>query len=280
MSTSADALRRRPWESLPHRFLGRARRVPTMLSPLEQQLYFWLASEHATGRGEIVDLGAFAGGSTACLAAGHIFAALDTRLHAFDKFTASDKVKQKVLYANRIAPFEGEDILPLARELLKPWEGRVVFHKGEITEQGWDGAPIEILTLDASKIAEKTDRMAEMFFPALVPGHSVIVQQDYLHYSQPWVVAQMELLADHFDFVAFCPRDSMVYQCTRAIDAEALEAAETALLTDAELFDLIAAARKRHAGLGIDERFERMTAALRANPGQRTAWKFRAPQPA
>lgn len=281
VSDRLKELQGRPWLDIPYYSLGSARRVPTMLSRHEQLLYYWLGAVWARGIGEFVDVGSYVGGSTACLAEGHITANLPTRIHAFDRFTSSEALKRRMLYAAGIDPFGGEDILPLAKELLKPWAGRVTFHHGEITDQTWDGSPIEVLTLDASKVALKTDAMARMFLPAMVPGQSVLVQQDYLHCSQPWIAAQMELLADHFAPVGHCPDDSMVYLCTRQVDEEALERAEIGLLTDAEIFDLLDAARARHAGRGLDDRFDMMIRALEANPDKRIAWQFTpAPPPA
>ena len=278
MNDRSSQLQGRPWLNVPYYFVGCARRVPTMLSKHEQLLYYWLGAHWARGAGDFVDLGSYVGGSTACLAEGHITATLPGRIHAFDMFTSSEKLKQRMLYSGGIDPFEGEDILPLSQKLLSPWSDRVVFHKGEITDQTWDGTPIEVLTMDASKIALKTDAMARIFFPSLIPGGSVLVQQDYLHFSQPWIAAQMELLADYVQPVGHCPDDSMVYLCTRQIDQDALDHAEVGLLTDAELLDLVEAAKARHAGKGLEARFDQMSRAIAANPDVRIAWKFAKPQ--
>lgn len=275
MSELFEDIRNRAWAGLSYSEIGRARDVPTMLSRQEQLLYYWLARSLPDGEGDIVDLGSFIGGSTACLASGRMSALKKSKIHAYDMFTADERVKKRLLYKRGIAPFDGNDILPLAKELLSPWAPLIRFHRGDITDQLWDDTPIQLLTLDASKVAAKMDRMAEIFFPALAPGKSIIVQQDFLHHSQPWVVAQMELFKDHFEFLGHCPNDSMIYRCVREIDETALEEGETELLTDAEIFDLLEDARKRHAPLGLDVKFDNMAAALEANPGQRIAWKFR-----
>jgi hypothetical protein len=56
-----------------------------------------------------------------------------------------------------------------------------------------------------------------------------------------------------------------------------LEAAEVALLTDAEIFDLLDAARQRLDGFHASARFDRLERALRANPDKRIAWQFSSP---
>ena len=162
-----------PWSRLLERALGPARKVPTMLSAEEQLLYYWIAAFWAEGAGEMVDLGCFAGGSTARLAEGARVAGLTTGLHAFDRFTAHEAAKEGLLYQNGIAPFEGDDILPLAQSLLSPWGERVHFHRGEIDQMSWDGGSIEVLVMDASKKAQTMDRMSETFMPHLLPGRSL-----------------------------------------------------------------------------------------------------------
>jgi len=269
-----DALAARPWARLLERALGGARRVPTMLSAEEQKLYFWLAAFWAEGRGATVDLGCFAGGSTARLAEGHRVAGRATPVHAFDRFTAGEDVKRAILYAQGVAPFEGADILPLARSLLAPWAESVVLHRGEIERIGWDGGPIEILVMDASKTAETGDAMAEAFFPHLIPGASLVVAQDFLHWAQPWVPAQMEGLREWFRPLAHAPRDTMVFLCERVPDARALDAARVSALGDAALDARLAATEARLAEWGLGPRIAEMRQALAANPGERRAHRF------
>ncbi|MEM9247895.1 MAG: hypothetical protein AAGB05_04255 [Pseudomonadota bacterium] len=268
------ALETRPWTRLLERALGTARTVPTMLSSEEQKLYYWLTAFWAEGAGEIVDLGCFAGGSTARLAEGHRVAGLRTGLHAYDRFTAKEDVKASVLYPQGIEPFEGEDILPLAERLLSPWAPRITFHRGEIDQHTWSDGPIELLVLDASKTAATGDAMAEIFFPHLVPGQSLVVQQDFLHWSQPWVPAQMEALSGCFRPLAHAPRDTMVFLCEHVPTAEHLASARVSALDDAALDHRLAAAQARYAGWSLSEPFEEMRAALAANPGERRAFAF------
>lgn len=266
-----------PWAALPPDALAPAAHVPTMLSPEEQRLYVWLTSHWARDAGAVVDLGCFAGGSTARLAAGQNAAGLSAPIHAYDRFTADERVKKKVLYPAGVAPFAGHDILPLARRLLAPWDGRIAFHPGEIEDNGWPGEPIEILALDACKSTAATDAIAAAFFPYLIPGRSIVVHQDFLQWNQPWLAAQMELLAEHFTPLAHVAPSSMVYLCDSPPDADALAAARTDMLSDGQLLTLVGCARERLAGLAPEAPFARMAAGLAANPGERVAWRFRKP---
>ncbi|MEL6203977.1 MAG: hypothetical protein AAFR47_01510 [Pseudomonadota bacterium] len=266
-----------PWSDLADAALEAAQSVPTMLTPREQKLYFWLTSVWAKGAGVTVDLGSFAGGSTARLAEGHRAAGRATVTHAFDRFTADEDVKARVLYKSGIAPFEGSDIFPLAQDLLAPWGRSIVFHRGEIEQMSWNSGPIEILVMDASKAAKTADKMAETFFPHLVPGRSVVVQQDYLHWSQPWVPAQMERLADHFRPCAHERRDTVVFLCTSAPTAEQVRAAATSDLDDSALDECLSSAMVRLTLWDIAPQLDDMRAALAANPGKRRAFEFSRP---
>ncbi|MDT0682233.1 hypothetical protein RM543_06020 [Roseicyclus sp. F158] len=271
------AFAKAPWEGLGRRALGDARAVPTMLSEAEQKLYYWLAAFWCEGAGEIVDLGSFAGGSTARLAEGHRAAGLESGIHAYDRFTADEKVKSSILYKQGIAPFEGEDILPLAQSLLGPWAPAITYHRGEIDEMTWSGGPIEMLVMDASKAAGTMDAMSAAFMPHLVPGRSLLVQQDYLHWSQPWVPAQMERMASCFRPIAHAPRDTLVFLCTAPVTSDILEAGRTATARDEALLSDLETARERSRDWGLADRLQETIDGLRANPGKRRAFQFKRP---
>lgn len=274
MRVSAD-FKDKPWRNVQLKEVAGVDAVPTMLAKQEQQLYVWLTSEWMQGRGEVVDIGCFVGGSTARLAAGHERGGHRGKVHAYDRFTAAPGVKRRQLYQKGIAKFYGPDIFPLAQRLLAPWSERIEFHQGNIEDLGWTGGPIEILTLDASKKTELTDQMTADFFPSLIPGHSVIIQQDFLHWSQPWIAAQMVSLSDHFQPVGFAPDDTVIFLCLKEITPEALKAARTTDLSDNDLLEAIARTRDMLAPFGATHRLDRMEQGVRDNPGVRVAWQMK-----
>lgn len=250
--------------------------VPTMLAKEERQFYYWAARDWARGTGALVDLGAFAGGSTARLAAGAVAAGHGATIHAYDRFTAKEQTKKNMLYAKGVPEFEGRDILPLAQQFLAPWSAQTRFHVGHIPDLGWPGGAIDILAVDAAKIATTTDLIAAQFLPALVPGRGLVIQQDFLHWSQPWLAAQMWRLREYLHPVAHAPRDTVAFLCTREITPEALEAGRIADLSDADLLADIRAMRDAlPEAWDLRPRFRKIVAGLRANPGERIAWKMR-----
>ena len=265
----------RPWCHLDDVSMGPATGVPSMLNDEETRFYFWLAREMAAIEGHIVDLGCFAGGSTAYLAEGNRQGWGQAQLFAYDNFRASEKVKERQLYPKGIAPFEGSNILPLSKKILSPWSPRITFRKGRIEEKNWDEGPIALLVLDASKTAETTDQMAEIFFPHLVPGQSLIVQQDELHWKEPWIAAQMQKLQAHFEPLYHVPGGMVAYRCIKAVDAHALNAARVSALSDQELIEALRQSKARLKAFNVAKKITRQIKAVKLNPGERSSWSFR-----
>ena len=280
------------WGLLRVEDLGEAVFVPTMLSYDEQRYYVWLTRDWAQGAGAIVDLGAFAGGSTACLAEGQRQAGRSAPVHGYDKFLVNDfavfrkrfddylarpPASNAALTPPALPDSHGDDLRPVVQEFLNPWAAGLHLHKGQIEEETWDRGPIEVLVLDASKAADTTDRMSEVFFPHLIPGRSIIVQQDFLLWQQPWIAAQMALLTEYFEPVAYVPRYSVSFLCKKALDAEAVRRANTADLSDKEMQARIRQMMPELDAFDLRPRLRKVVRAIRENPGKRKAFQFKAP---
>lgn len=265
-----------PWKAveLPPEVL----RVITMLSEEEGQLLYWLARDYAEGTGAVCDLGCFAGGSTARLAAGLVAnprtGGKPLEVHAYDHFSIQEAQKARYLYPAGIAPFEGTDMLAAVRTLLAPWAEGLQLHAGDLRQSALPEGPIEILFIDAAKTPETTDVIAHRFMPALIPGRSLVIHQDYQHWRQPWVPAQMELLSDCFELVAWCRQGTAVFRCTRAVDSAALAGAMTHPLSDADLTRLVRDAIRRFPTRPQRKRLACTLLAIEDNPGQRLSYRF------
>lgn len=209
---AAARLEDRPWRQVeaPPEVLA----VPTMLSVQERQLLYWLARHHVRGDGRIVDGGCFLGGSTAALAAG--LAARDDlgppspRIASYDRFVVEDYTLAD--YGSSFPdPRPGASFRPAFDANIAPWAGWVEVREGDATAVGWTGEPIEVLFLDLVKTWELNDLVLDQFLPCLVPGHSVIVQQDYLWGYGPWIHMTMELLHDSVRQLDAMPNGSVAY---------------------------------------------------------------------
>ena len=200
------------------------RHVRTMLSAQELELLYTLSRDHYTGRGDIVDGGAFLGGSTLVLAAGlrDNQAALDKagRVHSYDMFIADHFVSQFI-----DGYPEGATTRPYYNGVIADVASYVTVHEGDIATFPWPaGRAIEILFIDVAKSWDTNDVLIQQFFPRLIPGQSTVIQQDYHWPHTPWISITMELLADHVTYLGSMPWATAHYRWDRALEPGELPA--------------------------------------------------------
>ena len=119
------------------------------------------------------------------------------------------------------------------------------------------------------------DRMTENFFPHLIPDQSVIVQQDELHWKEPWIAVQMQMMSSYFQPLCHVPGGLIAYRCIKKIDDAALMAGRVDGMTDAEMIAALSRAARRLDFLGVGKKIARQQDAIRRNPGVRKAWLFK-----
>lgn len=277
MQTVAETLAEfgaRPWTAVRETDLGPAAQVPTMLTPEESLFYHWLG-RRVQGDGTVVDLGAYAGGSAARLLSGLALSRRPFHVHSYDRFRSSRAFWAKFMPEEPLPDADDADLLPVARRNLTPWADHVTLHVGDIGEKRWTGGPIEILSVDAAKGADMADHIAGIFFPSLVPGRSILVQQDYLMAVQPWLCAQMVALRDCFLPLAHLPKVGLAFLCLAPVTEDAIASARVGGLTDGKLMQRVRAAAAWHEGMVRRAPFKAMLDQIRAHPGVRLGWQMR-----
>lgn len=226
--------------------------VPTMLLPDELRLLNHLAEDVYRGDGAIVDAGSFLGGSTVALAEGlrrnrgwkH---RRDGKpIHSYDRFEVEDWTRGVYFPADVPAgtgfraQFDGN---------IAPYADLVEVHAGDIREHPWTGGPIEILFIDVAKHWTVSDWVTWQFFPHLIPGRSLVVQQDYLyHHWVAWLHVTMELYADYFEYVCDTEVNSAVFLNTKPIPPSVLRRHSVESLTVEERCVLMDRAAARFEG--------------------------------
>jgi hypothetical protein len=210
----------RPWMNaeLPPNVLS----IPTMLSVRERQLLYWLACDYFTGVGRIVDGGSFLGGSTAALASGLAARAdgpWEKTIVSYDLFRVEEYT---LAHYGKHFPDRtiGASFRPVYDAHVAPWKQHIKVREGDACRIGWSGEPIELLFLDMVKLWQLNDVVLEQFFPCLIPGRSVIIQQDYLWGACPWIHITMELMAGSVEILDSMPNGSVVYLLTGPVPAE------------------------------------------------------------
>ena len=190
-----------PWR-LSDKQLADINPVGSMIVEDESRFLYWLAANYFTDSGKIVDMGPLAGGSTHCFAAGlSDNARVKTRenlIHSYDMW---------LFYEDwgRFFPDQPlkthDDILPHFIENLRKYGNLVTPHKGDISLAKWSGEPIEILFIDAAKTPTVMEHIVNEFYPALIPGRSLVIQQDFVSAECPWIHATQERLSDYFELI-------------------------------------------------------------------------------
>jgi hypothetical protein len=194
-----------------------------MTTPEEQAFLYHFAKRRYRGEGAIVDLGCWLGSSTLPLAAGLAAsaepAARAARIHAYDLFRWEAWMEDSLAgtpQAGTLRP--GDSFLPLFEARLGEHRARIETIAADLTRTSWSGGPIELLFNDASKSWALANALLREFYPALIPGRSVVVEQDFAHYYTPWVHLLHWRLRDAFEPVVHVPwSGSMAFRPLREI---------------------------------------------------------------
>jgi hypothetical protein len=228
--------------------------VRTMLVDDELRLLHHLAADYYTGAGAIVDAGCFLGGSTVALADGlraNARALQSTKaIHSYDRFEVEEWTRGVFFPMETPA---GASFRDEFERNIAPYASMIEVHAGDIRDHPWTGSPIELLFIDVAKHWTVCDAVTAEFFPHLIPGRSLVVQQDYLyHHWVAWLHITMEFYADYFEYVSDTQVNSVVFLNTRRIPPEVLRPNTVESLSIDEKRELMDRAANRFTGAKRD----------------------------
>jgi len=194
--------------------------VTTMISIPERKLLYLLARDYWRGSGAIIDAGCFIGGSTIALANGILvnkkYMPDRKVVHSYDLFIADEhQVENYLRNFGDIKP--GDSIRHIFDKNISKVSNVVEVHEGDICNFKWRGGKIEILFIDVAKTWEINDHLVKEFFPNLIVDHSIVIQQDLVHPTCPWLAITMELFSDYFEIVSYVPDNSIVFKLKKEI---------------------------------------------------------------
>src|SRR5690606_1866350 len=106
------------------------------------------------------------------------------------------------------------------------------------------GGPVEILFVDIAKSWELNAWVMDHWFTQLIPGRSLVVQQDYVYFHPYWIHLTMAHLAGAFELVDVVYGASAVFAVKRKI-----ERGETAHWRNLPLPDKLALIERAAGGL-------------------------------
>lgn len=93
----------------------------------------------------------------------------------------------------------------------------VTVHQGDITKMTWPGRPVELLFIDICKMEAVWKHMVAMFYRSLIPGHSIVIHQDWHHAMLPYIHIGQEAFAEYFEVVVRKADDSAAFRLVRRI---------------------------------------------------------------
>ena len=207
---------------------------PSMASRNEKALLYWLARHAYQGFGVIVDAGVFLGGSTNAFATGvkdnpvAIAKAPTKPIHTYDiaiwvsdmdKYLERPAVK-RALKGIRVK--KNRSFLPVLKTLLGAHLDLVDFRIGDIAMTAKGDAPIEIAFYDCLKTNERDLAAFRAFVPAYIPGHSVVIQQDYFYEGAYYNKIRQEYFSPYFTYLGE-EATSAIFRYEKEIPPELIE---------------------------------------------------------
>ncbi|WP_262692937.1 hypothetical protein [Kordiimonas aestuarii] len=206
--------------------------LKTMLAKGEQAILYRLARDFVKPGHAIIDAGAFLGGSTYAFAAGLRDRTDSGSFHgsvmSYDQFLADEPYLREYLQDHfpdsTIDVSKTFSFRHLYDRQVAPVKDYVTTIEGSLLAQSWDTAkPIDVLFVDVCKTLPLNQFVLEHFFPALIPGRSVLIQQDFHHIFHPYIHVTMELLKEYFETIVSGMAASRVYVLKKAIPPHVLQ---------------------------------------------------------
>lgn len=188
----------------------------SMTTPHEIAFLDHYAREFYFGLGKIVDLGCWLGATTAALADGLVRNTRSKRkgpIEAFDLFQWDEWMNPiKEAIGAKVDFVTGQCFYDHVKNSLERYGDLVALHKADLSVyRPPDDWRIEFLFIDAMKNWELARSIAANYFPKLIAGQSLIVQQDFAFYDP--IVSTNHLLMWHLrDY--FTPLHHVHHSCS------------------------------------------------------------------
>ena len=231
---------------------------PSMASRNEKALLYWLARHACKGIGVIVDAGVFLGASTNAFATGlkdnpvTLAKAVAKPIHSYDIaiwVSGMDKYLERpavnrALRGMRVK--KNRTFLPVLKKLLSAHLELIDFRIGDIATTARGDAPIEIAFYDCLKTNERDLAAFRAFAPVYIPGHSIIVQQDYFFEGAYYNKIRQEYFSPYFTYLGE-EATSAIFRYENEIPPEMIQVDPISSLSIDEKVELLDKAVKRTA---------------------------------
>ena len=197
--------------------------IPGFTLPNERQYMRLFSSYLYSNKGYICELGCTFGSFTASLASG--LKRGSKKIHSYDIFTwhkSFGEILDQTEFKDTLE--YGESFQHVFNHYTSPYESHIEASSTDINEVLWeDGKSIEFLLVDAMKSEFLADTILKKFYKHLELG-SIVYQQDFCHFHEPWIHLIHFKFKDHFKFVCHVEdTPSAVFKLIRKIEPEKLQ---------------------------------------------------------
>jgi hypothetical protein len=196
--------------------------IPAMTTDAERGAYYRLAKQCA-GKGEIIELGAWLGASTAAIAEGIRDSGIEEKARVYDRFQSGGNHAEKVetWYAERDLPqIPLGDCFEDFKNNLGDLIEFVEVNRGEISSIKWGNDPIALLVSDAPKRVPEISTVLTALKDGLQEG-SLMAWQDFCHFPSYEIPACLFRLKDKVEFVeAIVPGTTMIFRVSEKLETE------------------------------------------------------------
>ena len=233
-----EHLREKPWNrsevGFPEEIFG----VTSMLAAEEKRMLYYVTKTTYQAQGKILDMGPFLGGSTICFATALRDRGFqDPLIHTYDFFRLGE-YERKTFFPKRALHDLGTR--EVFEKYIRDVRHLIEVHEGDILNSTWDGGRVEVLFLDLAKTWKTMDHVVAHFFPALEPGSSLLIMQDYLWGTVgPWNHVVMEKLADYFEYLSDTGLNSVLFVPTKRIPKDVLQGSRWEAMSKEEKLSLM-----------------------------------------
>ena len=191
---------------------------------LNERKYMRLFSSYLyTNKGYICELGCTFGSLTASLASG--LKKGSKKIHSYDIFTWH-KSFGDILYQTEFKDTleYGKSFQHVFNHYTSKYDSHIEASPTDINKVLWDeGKAIEFLLVDAMKSEFLADAILKKFYKHLELG-SIVYQQDFCHFHEPWIHLIHYKFKDNFTFVCHIEdTPSAVFKMNKTIEPEKLQ---------------------------------------------------------
>lgn len=203
-------------------FDPKLRRLFGMTTLTERAYLYWYGKHIFSGKGQIVDLGCWLGSTTIALAMGveqNRLAPFKTSIYGYDEFIWRAYMDSGAKGTELDGKYKvGDSFVDEFERRTSQWQSLVKACPGDLAKVGWGGEAIEFLLVDAMKSWEAATGVVQSFFPALIPGVSILLHQDFAHWFTAWIHPIHYRFREYFEPVYDVPSSgSMVFRLIREL---------------------------------------------------------------